>query len=108
MSLSNSWRTQTGPAEEHPWVLLAGGDVDTLEEMRSACTRRGWETYACDGPRAGHSCPLTEGGVCSVVEGAQLVVTDLDPADQRVAAFLATLTDRYPDLPVMESADLRS
>lgn len=106
MTTSAPWRTTTGPVGEHPWVLITGDNDGMIGEMRAECSRRGWETYVCDGPCTGHSCPLSGDGTCPVVEGAHLVVNALDPDDLRVAGLLKVLADRYPDLPVLAPEDL--
>ncbi len=102
MITSIPWRTADDPLDEHPWVLVTADDVRAIDDIGTACAARGWETFVCDGPCAGHSCPLVEGGVCPVVDRAHLVVNGLDPGRAEVEALRLALLDRHPDLPVVE------
>lgn len=99
------WRPAAGPIGEHPRIVILGGDGPTNDEIRAACGTGRWEASSCDGPVAGHSCPIAEGGVCPIVEDADLVVNGLDGSDRRVTALLEALVERHPGLPVVGVGD---
>ena len=62
----------------------------------------GWDIITCAGPGAASVpvCPLLEGGVCPLVEGADLVVLALPPSDPRSAALEDAHRLRSTRLPV--------
>ena len=102
MMTTPAWRTDGGPFAEHPWVLVTAPPDADPSSVRAVWEDQGYEVFVCEGPRAGHSCPLVRDQGCPVVDGAHLVVNGL-PRDEATEALLAALAQRHPELPVIDS-----
>jgi hypothetical protein len=81
-------------------VVVEANDFALGAAAANTLTRAGFEVAQCAGPDADHRCPLTVGGVCSLVGGADLVVNLLEPGAER-AEVLAGLHRSSPDRPVV-------
>lgn len=83
-------------------VLIENGNARARTAQAELLRDRGFVVFECGGPDPlGDGCPLLQGEVCDLVEGADLVLHDLDLDDPQHASVFDQLRARYPDLPVV-------
>jgi hypothetical protein len=91
-----------------PRVLIEGRDPVASAAQARLLAQHGVEVQVCRGPRRlpGGGCPLLSEGSYSLVEGADVVLfdLDLDDADEREALLTTRL--RYPDVPIVVEVPL--
>jgi CheY-like chemotaxis protein len=91
-----------------PRVLIEHPDPNEALDLASAIRRAGCSVYICRGPaRTGDPptrCPLHKLEPCVAVEGADVVVTALDLADEDGVGVVRGLRTRYPDKPLVVAA----
>jgi RimJ/RimL family protein N-acetyltransferase len=78
-------------------VESPGGRWPSEDDARAARL----DVLTCPGPGPSHRCPVLEGGTCSLVDGADVVVVRSPPGDERWAALLAAHRERHPHLAVI-------
>ena len=91
-----------------PRVLIEHPDPNEALELAGAIRRAGCSVYICRGPARGGDpptrCPLHKLEPCVAVEGADVVVTALDLADDEGVGVLMGLRTRYPGKPLIVAA----
>jgi hypothetical protein len=108
-------RQRTGTIDLGPWpfpngprVLIEHPDPNEALELAAAIRRAGCNVYICNGPaRRGQPptrCPLHKLEPCVAVEGADVVVTALDLADEDGVGVVRGLRTRYPSKPLIVAA----
>lgn len=77
-------------------VLIENPDVAVQWAMSWILTKAGYDVACCSGPGPDGACPLVDGGRCTAVDGADVVVNSLvlgDPASQCVLTALRATVD---------------
>jgi hypothetical protein len=96
------------PFPDGPRVLIEHPDPDGALELARAIRRAGCSVYICSGPaRSGDRptrCPLHKLEPCVAVEGADVVVTALDLANEDAVGVVRGLRTRYPGKPMIVAA----
>ena len=96
------------PFLDRPRVLIEHPDPNDALELAGAIRRAGCSVYICHGPsRSGDPrtrCPLHKLEPCVAVEGADVVVTALDLADEDGVGVVRGLRTRYPGKPLVVAA----
>ena len=96
------------PFTDGPRVLIEHPDPNEALELAGAIRRVGCSVYICRGPtRSGDRptrCPLHKLEPCVAVEGADVVVTVLDLADEDGVGVVKGLRTRYPSKPLVVAA----
>lgn len=91
-----------------PRVLIEHPDPDQALDLAGAVRRAGFTVGICRGPaRSGDPptrCPLHKLEPCIAVEGADVVITALDLADEDGVGVLRGLRTRYPSKPLVVAA----
>jgi hypothetical protein len=96
------------PFPEGPRVLIEHPDPNEALDLAGAISRAGFSVGICRGPaRSGDPptrCPLHKLEPCIAVEGADVVVTALDLADEDGVGVLRGLRTRYASKPLIVAA----
>ena len=83
-------------------VLIENGNARARAAQAELLRDRDFVVSECSGPDPlDGGCPLLHGDTCDLVEGADLVLHDLDLDDPRHAAVFDGLRATHPDLPVV-------
>lgn len=86
-----------------PWTLLVescepGVDISGFDAFRAA----GFDVTVCEGPAAdARECPVVRGEGCPLLDGADVVLFDLDSDPPLRSAVVAAIQARRPDLPMV-------
>jgi hypothetical protein len=88
-------------AGERPRVLLECPPEASPFVVADVLERAGFEVEVCEGPTDRAACPLTTGGSCPAVEGADVVVNLLGMGPEHGAEVLSGVRDTYPQVPVV-------
>ena len=96
------------PFPSGPRVLIEHPDPNEALELAGAIRRAGCSVYICRGPTPSGDpptrCPLHKLEPCVAVEGADVVVTALDLADDDGTGVVRGLRTRYPSKPLIVAA----
>jgi hypothetical protein len=95
---------------QRPRVLIEHPDPDRGLELATALRRAGCTVAICRGPDAQGSpptrCPLHDLQPCVIVEGADVVVTQLGFGREDARGVLCGLRTRYSHTPLVVAADV--
>ncbi len=98
LTMSTDGHTPSWPgAHRRPRLLIESERTrwTAEDDMRDA----GFDIAVCSGPcRWKHHCPVLDGERCPLIEGADAVVVDLAPDDERTAEFLAAERVIHPGI----------
>lgn len=84
-------------------VLLECPKSSSPTLIADAIERHGYEVKICEGPDHRHDCPLVTEGVCTLVNGADVVVNMLNGPDPEQREVLSSITaERRPPAVVAE------
>ena len=84
------------PWLDRPRVLLENPDRDAALAAVDVLRHAGYAVAVCPGPDDAADCPVACGDGCSLVEGADVVVTSLGLDREPGREVLAGLRSRYP------------
>ena len=87
-------------------VLVECDDPTVQDGVERVLRESGYDVTGCAGPatRRGGECPLVVHGDCGLVDGADVIVHALDPADARNRAVLSAIVETRPGMPVVVEA----
>lgn len=95
-----SWQS-AGPPAHRPRLLIEDDEPALAISDFSLFHQAGFDVAFCSGPGADEaSCPLSRGGQCQVLAGADAVMHGLDPR----LGVAASIHRRFPKLPVVFKA----
>src|SRR5947209_7793734 len=100
LRLARRQRGSSPCVEPHEWperrggtrVLVENPHEDYRYEHAQVLRAAGYEVATCSGPTDSHGCPLVENGRCSLVDGADVVVSTTQLPDR--LQILGRLTAR--------------
>jgi len=112
LQLARRRRGSSSCIEPHAWpeqrggtrVLVENPHEDYRSEHAQVLRDAGYEVATCSGPSETHGCPLVEAGPCSLVEGADVVVSTTQLPDR--LQILGRLTARERPVVVVEGTAL--
>lgn len=91
--------------DTRPRVLLEGGPEYPPSVIAPIIERHGFEVRTCEGPTHESGCDLLENGMCSLVDGADVVVNMLStPVEAPMVLDAVTGVRRPPGLVATEAA----
>lgn len=83
-------------------VLLVHHDIDLADQETDSLRRRGYEVQQCMGP-IGASCPILSGKVCTLAEGADVLVYDAFVTGEPDGAqrLIEGMREIHPEVPIV-------
>lgn len=99
-------RSEVGAPVDRPTVVVETEDGAEAVALWHALGREGYHVEWCPGPGGApkQKCPLATTGRCDLVDGADVVLSDLGFSDDKSRQVAAMLAEKYPGTPVLVAA----